>query len=60
MRVTAVEKLKQKKNKVFIDDEYAFMLYDRDLALYHIEEEAEISDVQYEKILKESIIHCKM
>ncbi|MBP5330827.1 MAG: regulatory protein RecX [Lachnospiraceae bacterium] len=56
MRVTAVEKLKQKKNKVFIDDEYAFMLYDRDLALYHIEEEAEIPDVQYEKILKETVI----
>lgn len=56
MRVTAVEKLKQKKNKVFIDDEYAFMLYDRDLALYHIEEETEISDVLYEKILKETVI----
>ncbi|MBO4415445.1 MAG: regulatory protein RecX [Lachnospiraceae bacterium] len=38
MFITGIERLPRKKNKIYIDDEYAFMLYDRDMALYHLTE----------------------
>ncbi len=36
MYITGIERLPRGKNKIYIDDEYAFMLYDRDMTLYHL------------------------
>ena len=71
MKITDIEKLPRKKNKIFIDGEYAFMLYDKDLALYHIDAdseggdgtEREISEQLYDRIMKETVLrraHQKM
>ena len=71
MKITDIEKLPRKKNKIFIYGEYAFMLYDKDLALYHIDAdseggdgtECEISEQLYDRIMKETVLrraHQKM
>ncbi|MCR5685363.1 MAG: RecX family transcriptional regulator [Lachnospiraceae bacterium] len=64
MHITDIERLPGKKNRIYIDDEYAFMLYDRDMAVYNIgtadmNETGEgigISDELYERIMKETVI----
>ena len=67
MYISGIEKLPSKKNRIYIDGEYAFMLYDRDLKIYHLESivhdgnaeyenGTEISDELYSKIMKETVI----
>lgn len=60
MTVTRIEPLAQKKNKVFIDGEYVFMLYDRDLGMYHLEEESDITQELYDRIIKETVLRRAM
>lgn len=56
MFITGIEALPQKKNKVFIDGDYAFMLYDRDLRMYHLEEDSELTPEQYDRIIRETVL----
>lgn len=56
MYITLVEPVNSKKQRVYIDHEFAFILYNRELALYHIREGAEISEEQYSKILEEIVL----
>ena len=60
MYITGIEKLPRKKNKIFIDGEYAFMLYDRDMAQYRLdgydETGGEITVALYDRIMKETVI----
>ncbi len=64
MFITNIERLPRKKNRIYIDDEYAFMLYDKDMAVYHLDtgfdddlwEPLEIPELLYEKIMKETIL----
>ncbi|MCR5323989.1 MAG: recombination regulator RecX [Lachnospiraceae bacterium] len=66
MHITRIEALPRKKNKIYIDGEYAFMLYDKDMGIYHLERfsagdnedetDIVISDELYEKIMKETVI----
>lgn len=60
MTITKIEPLAQKKNRIFIDGEYAFMLYDRDLRMYRLEEEADITPDTYDRIIKETVLRRAM
>ena len=68
MHITRIEVLPRKKNRIYIDGEYAFMLYDRDMGSYHIEHysagdnedgydtDIEITEELYDRIMKETVI----
>lgn len=56
MIITRVEKVNKSKFKIYIDEEYQFVLYQRDLYVYGIEEGDEIQEDLYHKILKETVI----
>ena len=68
MFITNIERLPRKKNRIYIDDEYAFMLYDRDLTAYGLdrcivsdsqdtfETDMDIPDRLFEKIMKETVL----
>ena len=53
MRVTAVEELSKSRSKVFLDGEFAFVLYKGELRLYHIHPDTELSHEDYDRILNE-------
>ena len=56
MLITQVETLPRKKNRIWIDGEYAFMLYDRDMGIYGLEDGTALSDELYDRIMKETVI----
>ncbi len=56
MIVTKLEKIDTKKTKVYIDEEYAFLLYPQDLRLYKLEEGMEVSEELYHQIMTETVI----
>lgn len=51
MKVTRVEEMTRSRSKVFIEQEFAFVLYKGELRLYHICEGADISQADYEEIM---------
>lgn len=51
MTVTQIVELSKSRSKVYIDQEFAFVLYKGELRLYHIREGAELSREDYETIL---------
>ena len=51
MKVTRVEEMTKSRSKVFIEQEFAFVLYKGELRLYHICEGADISQTDYEEIM---------
>lgn len=53
MIITQLKKLNQKKSKVYIDDEFAFVLYKGELRHYGIKEEAELSEEKYDEIMNQ-------
>lgn len=53
MRVTQVVELNKTRSKVYIDSEFAFVLYKGELRLYHISEGKEISEKDYNIIMNE-------
>ena len=56
MIVTKLEKVDTKKTKVYLDEEYAFILYPQDLRWYKIKEGLEVSEELYCQIMEETII----
>lgn len=52
MFVTDIIEVDKKRSKVYIDHEFAFVLYKGELSSYQIKEGAEISQVDYEEITK--------
>lgn len=52
MIVTGIEELSKARSRVFIDDEFAFVLYKGELRLYHVAAGQEISQKDYDDILK--------
>lgn len=50
MRVTRIEELSKSRCRVFIDEEFAFVLYKGELRLYHIVSGEEISPEDYQTI----------
>ena len=52
MTVTQVKNLNKQKSKVFLDEEFAFVLYKGELRHYGIKENAEITEEQYQEIME--------
>lgn len=52
MTVTGIEELNNKKVRVFIDNEFAFVLYKGELRLYGIREGEEIGEGEYLEIME--------
>lgn len=50
MKVTALEELSRSRSKVYIDGEFAFVLYRGELRLYHLRVGEEIARKDYEEI----------
>lgn len=57
MYVTEIEAVNSKKSRVYLDQEFVFILYRREIAAYRIRKGSEISEEQYKKILEETILH---
>ena len=53
MTVTRIEELSKSRSRVYIDDQFAFVLYKGELRLYHLREGEEIALQDYETILGE-------
>lgn len=53
MKITRVEELSKSRSKVYIDQEFAFVLYKGELRLYHIREGEELSAEDYRTIMEE-------
>ena len=52
MRVTAVEELSKSRSKVYLDGEFAFVLYRGELRLYHVQEGEELAAEDYSEIME--------
>lgn len=50
MRITKIEELSKARCKVYIEQEFAFVLYKGELRLYHIREGEEIAQADYQEI----------
>lgn len=55
MTVDKIEPLDKRRSKVFIDEDFAFVLYKGELKKYQIEEGAELAEDRYEEIMKQVI-----
>ncbi len=51
MIVTDIVELSKSRSRVYLDGEFAFVLYKGELRLYHIAKDSELSDAEYEEIL---------
>ena len=51
MVVTDIVELTKAKSKIFLDGEFAFVLYKGELRLYHILKDGELSEAEYEEIM---------
>ncbi len=55
MVVTQLEELEKSKFKVYIDYNYAFLLYRKDIEHYEVKEGCEIADYVYDKIIEDTV-----
>lgn len=53
MRVTQIVELSKTRSKVYIEQEFAFVLYKGELRLYHVREGEEIAEDDYRIIMEE-------
>ena len=51
--MTKIEELSKSRSKVYIDQEFAFVLYKGEFRLYHVREGEAIEPCDYETIMKE-------
>ena len=56
MIVKAVVPVDKRKCKVFLGEDFAFVLYKSEAARFHIEEENDLSEQTYEKIKEEILL----
>jgi regulatory protein len=57
MTVTRIEDTDKSKVRIYIDGEYAFTLYQKDIGRYRLEEGKELPDDVYHTILEETLLH---
>ncbi len=55
MMITRLEPMDKSKFKVYLEDEFAFLLYDKDLKHYQLEEGVQLSKACYEDIMEHVI-----
>lgn len=53
MKVTQIAELSRSRSKIYIDQEFAFVLYKGELRLYHVREGEELTEGDYRTILDE-------
>ncbi|MBE5883013.1 MAG: regulatory protein RecX [Lachnospiraceae bacterium] len=53
MRVTQIVELSKRRSKIYIEQEFAFVLYKGELRIYHIREGEEIAPEDYQRIMEE-------
>lgn len=53
MRVTQIVELSKSRSKIYIEQEFAFVLYKGELRLYHVREGEELSEEDYRTIVQE-------
>ncbi|MGC4020058.1 MAG: regulatory protein RecX [Muricomes sp.] len=56
MIVTKLEAVTKTKYKIFLDGEFAFVLYKGELSRYHLRENEELEETVYQKIWEEVIV----
>ena len=56
MIITKLEICHTKKTRVYIDEEFAFVVYPQDIRIYGLKENIELSEEQYNQIMEETII----
>ncbi|MGB8455370.1 MAG: RecX family transcriptional regulator [Anaerocolumna sp.] len=56
MIITRIEELDKSKVKVYIDDEFHFCLYHKDLKIHQLRENEEITDDIYQDIYKNTVL----
>ena len=59
MYITKIENFGKSKIKVYIDEEYRFWLYNRELKKHPIKEDTEISEADFEELYKLNLIRSK-
>lgn len=55
MVLTRLEEIEKSKKKVYIDNEYVFQLYQKDLEYYGLKEGSVITQADYERILEDRV-----
>ena len=53
MRVTSIVPVDKRKSKVFLDEDFAFVLYGGELRRYGISEGGQVSEELYRRIVEE-------
>ena len=53
MKVTQIVEISKTRSKIYIEQEFAFVLYKGELRLYHVREGEELSEENYFKIMEE-------
>lgn len=53
MRVTRIEELTKSRSKVYIDGEFAFVLYQGELRLYHMREDEDLEEKDYRAVMEQ-------
>lgn len=56
MIITRIEEVKKFKFKVYIDEEYSFTLYAKDINQYQLEENKELSSLIYDKLMNDVVL----
>lgn len=56
MTVTRIEEISQSRCRIYVDDNFAFVLYKGEIRLYKIREREEISEETYRKITEEVLV----
>ena len=56
MTVTKIEPVTKTRYKVYVDGQFAFLLYKGELSRYHIAEDSELEEKTYQSIRKEIIL----
>ena len=56
MTVTKIEPVTKSKYKIYLDGQFAFVLYKGELSRYHIEEEGSLEEAQYQKIRNDIVL----
>lgn len=56
MYINRIEQIDKKRYRIYIDYEYAFLLYSSDIRKYHIEEGMSMEPSLYEEIYKDTIL----
>ena len=56
MTVTKIEPVTKSKYKIYLDGQFAFVLYKGELSRYNIEEEGSLEEAQYQKIRNDIVL----